>query len=611
MAKRRVTRDKEHYLVESYYAPAHSCKNVSKDPEYKGLMESLERDWVLENRKHLSESTKSKVRKLEEGIGADIIATARQELMEAGLKEPTLWLFPISRVNDLQHKNLNGRVYNKELWENVINNQTEIWKGGTGLANHPQGDDEADFLKQGILWYGAKIVENIVYGVGTFLKGQAGELAEDIINKGGRIGFSTAGFGDVLAEGVVDPETYEIERLADMVMNPSQGVFGNYEDKYNSTTPVHEKVEESMKKTKKGAPIVEEEEVENQTAEDQEGAKDTEDQDGAEDQNAEDQDTASQEGAEEEEEDTLSESLMRKHYFEEIKKVHDSNDNWRNKISKLDGLSKSVSKESVKESIKVAVKEEVEKTANAIMKEIDSVIPLGYQAKEIMEKLNIKSLSVLEGLTKTQDDMLALQEEYENACKKGDRLQRVVDANAAKLKSFAEDALKAEEGLQEATGKSKRMAKRIKVLEATLKKAEAEASKYKKLFEKARKTNADLRGLVEETNKTNELLASRNNRSAVALKKVKADRDRMVREEEEFETRVRGLTGIADEPMADEEDYLAEDYLNAYDDYDEYDEPDYFEGADEVINESIKRERIEESRRSVGNGITSLSQMFK
>jgi len=85
----------------------------------------------------------------------------------------------------------------------------------------------------------------------------------------------------------------------------------------------------------------------------------------------------------------------------------------------------------------------------------------------------------------------------------------------------------------------------------------------------------------------------------------------MVREEEEFETRVRGLTGIADEPMADEEDYLAEDYLNAYDDYDEYDEPDYFEGADEVINESIKRERIEESRRSVGNGITSLSQMFK
>lgn len=161
-------------------------------------------------------------------ISEDKINSVLKSLSEGGITNaPRLWEFPVSRINDASHPNLNGRVYNKALWENVITKQEDTWKGLAGLIDHPDDDSYGSFGDQGIVWLGARIDEdsNLVYGIGTFVG--KGHLAEEIIDVGGRVGFSSSGYGDFLDDGItVDPDTYEIERLADLVLCPSQSVYG-------------------------------------------------------------------------------------------------------------------------------------------------------------------------------------------------------------------------------------------------------------------------------------------------------------------------------------------------------------------------------------------------
>lgn len=200
----------------------------------------------------------------EEAIGAIKKDLANNIVISESGGAKRLWKFPISKVNDAQHKNLNERSYTLPLWENVVYKQTSKWKGRCGLADHPQGDKAPSFKDQGILWLGAEIdKENldeetglpIIYGYGVFV-GPYGHMAEEIIDYGGGCGFSTSGWGDFLADGfTIDPETYEIERLADMVLDPSQGVFGYATDvvenieKVNANT-MHESIEKKDNKIK-------------------------------------------------------------------------------------------------------------------------------------------------------------------------------------------------------------------------------------------------------------------------------------------------------------------------------------------------------------------------
>jgi archaellum component FlaF (FlaF/FlaG flagellin family) len=91
---------------------------------------------------------------------------------------------------------------------------------------------------------------NLVYGIGTFV-GPYGHLAQEIIDAGGRVGFSSSGFGELEADGeTVNPDTYQIERLADVVLNPSQSVYGVINNEtnlgnieYTKKTVVNESVE--------------------------------------------------------------------------------------------------------------------------------------------------------------------------------------------------------------------------------------------------------------------------------------------------------------------------------------------------------------------------------
>jgi hypothetical protein len=70
--------------------------------------------------------------------------------------------------------------------------------------------------------------DEVCQGVGSFV-GPYGHLAQEILDHGGRIGTSSSGFGDVGPNNIVDPTTFIIERLADLVLNPSQNTYGSVE----------------------------------------------------------------------------------------------------------------------------------------------------------------------------------------------------------------------------------------------------------------------------------------------------------------------------------------------------------------------------------------------
>ena len=146
---------------------------------------------------------------------------------EGAVSERKFWKFPVSRYGNV---NGNNRIYTEQLWENVINNQRDTWQGGCGLADHPMDDaDPGQFKTSAIVWLDMMIdkANKLIWAIGTFV-GEYGRLAQEIIEAGGRVGFSTSGFGETLSDGkTVDPDTYIIERTADIVTNPSQSVFGD------------------------------------------------------------------------------------------------------------------------------------------------------------------------------------------------------------------------------------------------------------------------------------------------------------------------------------------------------------------------------------------------
>lgn len=239
-----MSREGKLHLVESCSFPSSAYKNVTKDSKFTSLIESAkhlsvnkakltEASLIKEVKKTLSEA------KIDDKMQKQVL----ENLQEAGanIDDVELWQFPVSKVNDTDHPNLNGRVYNRKLWENVIDNQSDVWKGGVGLANHPADDEEGDFMKQSIVWLDGFIGDDdIIYGIGTFV-GEGGALARQIIGVGGRIGFSTSGYGDFLTDKItVDPDTYEIDRFADLVLNPSQGVFGDHSDIISNANVVSE-----------------------------------------------------------------------------------------------------------------------------------------------------------------------------------------------------------------------------------------------------------------------------------------------------------------------------------------------------------------------------------
>lgn len=181
----------------------------------------------------IEESLKEKPQALEKlnDLKESIESFKKNNLKESSLKpideQHKVWTVPISRYD---HLCLNNRIYPKALWENVINNQKHLWCGIPGLADHPVEDDDAGSIKNScIVWLDLQLDEQnkLVWGTGVFV-GEIGKMLQEIIEVGGKVGFSSSGFGELIpGSQTVNPDTYQIERIADVVLNPSQDVYGD------------------------------------------------------------------------------------------------------------------------------------------------------------------------------------------------------------------------------------------------------------------------------------------------------------------------------------------------------------------------------------------------
>src|SRR5574344_2160972 len=227
------------HMVETVSIPSSFCTPVDKIPESlkesynKYVKNQLNESKVITNNDLLLQISKLQERSLNESDRA-VLAKVVDKLKESGISQgPKIYRFPVARINDSAHPNLNHRVYSRELWENVINNQKDSWQGLCGLSDHPKDDtDPGEFKYSSIVWLDMMIddAKKLIWALGSFV-GQYGKLAQEIIDAGGRIGFSSSGFGELESDGMtVNPETYQIERVADIVLNPSQSVYGDISD---------------------------------------------------------------------------------------------------------------------------------------------------------------------------------------------------------------------------------------------------------------------------------------------------------------------------------------------------------------------------------------------
>lgn len=252
---------KQHLIESMFTGPGSSIfevKDINKIPKrIKESFDSLPEKQQLSEQVSLSTPEKEKIKKiLKEN---NIPETTINNIINNTPNSKRLWRFPISKINDANHLNYNGRAYTRKLWENVLNNQSNVWKGRCGLSDHPSEDKSPSFKDQSILWLDAEIDDTCldkesglpyVFGYGVFV-GPYGKMAEEILDYGGGIGFSSSGWGDFLSDKcTVDPDTYEIERLADMVLDPSQGVYGDVNNVIENIQPKSGPIKESLEKRK-------------------------------------------------------------------------------------------------------------------------------------------------------------------------------------------------------------------------------------------------------------------------------------------------------------------------------------------------------------------------
>lgn len=214
--------------------------------ELKRFTENFSIDSRLFRKAELTDSLREKInsnKKLTESFAMD--------------ESKTIWEVPIS-MYDVE--NANGRIYSKALWENVINNQRHVWEGSPMLSNHPAGDSDGSPSDICGVWLDARIDESDGYVYGKFIpSGSNGKEMEDHLGNGLRAGTSSSGFGELARDGkTVEASSYQIERLSDWVLNPSQGTFFTYEAKKGPSMKENkDSIKESTNnKLEEGAPSV-------------------------------------------------------------------------------------------------------------------------------------------------------------------------------------------------------------------------------------------------------------------------------------------------------------------------------------------------------------------
>jgi hypothetical protein len=155
------------------------------------------------------------------------VDTPLQEAVVGDKTYPILavYRFPFTRPGQ---KNLNGRTYPYALWDRLFTmNITTV-----SLVDHPANDGDPARI-----W---AVMKNAGYNKDRTLgmvdcyiiDNEFGRTAIGVLAAGGDIGLSSSGIGDFEVDGeTVAPDSYELERWSDWVLNPSYSVFGKIDDK--------------------------------------------------------------------------------------------------------------------------------------------------------------------------------------------------------------------------------------------------------------------------------------------------------------------------------------------------------------------------------------------
>jgi len=137
---------------------------------------------------------------------------------------------PVSKYT----RNKNNRVYNRSLWEQV--KKTGLYEGTYSLADHPV--EEGSVKDTWGIWHGLNLTEEGTFSDLYLIE----EKPVRILKAGGSLGTSTVGYGEFTEDGeTVAAETYELERLGDIVLNPSQGTFATLENIQESEQKIEKK----------------------------------------------------------------------------------------------------------------------------------------------------------------------------------------------------------------------------------------------------------------------------------------------------------------------------------------------------------------------------------
>lgn len=128
---------------------------------------------------------------------------------------------PVTRYTE----NANGRIYSSELWHNV--EKQGMFEGSDCLADH--AEDDGSVLSTVGVWHNFKVGESTA-NADLYCIGEAGSLLLEKAKAGGKIGFSTVGFGELNESNgkEVLADSYEYENT-DWVRKPSQNVFATIE----------------------------------------------------------------------------------------------------------------------------------------------------------------------------------------------------------------------------------------------------------------------------------------------------------------------------------------------------------------------------------------------
>lgn len=180
----------------------------------KGKTLLIESSWISKEKSFLPE--------------AKDIATYNKIPMREGMHEK--YRSPIAIVRDVEVTkfvvNLNGRIYPRELWQRIMD--TKAGERTYCLADHPE--DEGSVTKLVGVWHNFRVTDD--RGIADlYLIGKHGQDFYDALQAGGRCGISTVGYGELEDdEKTVVWDTYELARLGDWVMDPSQQVYAEAEN---------------------------------------------------------------------------------------------------------------------------------------------------------------------------------------------------------------------------------------------------------------------------------------------------------------------------------------------------------------------------------------------